>query len=414
MATIIRMPEIAANTTHARLEVWLVAEGQPVTTGQILAEIETEKAMVELVAESAGTLHRRLVPGGTDVNVGTPLAILTTAETTESEIAALLQTLDADAVTLDADAVTLAAPAPRQNQDGGSEALPDAKAPAPRLFSSPLARKRARERGVDLAEIDGHGPQGRITVRDVEAHVLAPTSPATVKSPTAIAFVDIPHTPMRRAIARRLIESKTTVPHYYLSASCRADALLDMRRQVNADETRHVSVTDLIIMAVAQAFLDVPEANVIWTDDAVRRFSTLDVAVAVSTDQGLVTPVLRDATALGLVELSGAVADLVDRARGGRLRQHEIEGGSFAITNLGMYGTESFSAIISPPHSGILAVGAARRAPVVDGGALVVGTVIEVTLSVDHRVIDGALSATWLAAFRRAVENPIPMLLRAG
>jgi pyruvate dehydrogenase E2 component (dihydrolipoamide acetyltransferase) len=228
---------------------------------------------------------------------------------------------------------------------------------------------------------------------------------------SAPGYTDVPHTGMRRAIARRLTESKSSVPHFYVVADCRVDALLELRKKVNETAARKISINDFVIKAVAKALVEVPEANVIWTDDASRRFDTVDLAVAVSTDGGLLTPVLRGVERLGLAAISEQVSELADRARSGRLKQHELEGGSFAISNLGMFGVDEFSAILNPPQSGILAVAAAKQRPVVENDSIVVGTVMTVTLSADHRVVDGALAATWLAAFVRLIENPLAVLI---
>jgi pyruvate dehydrogenase E2 component (dihydrolipoamide acetyltransferase) len=228
---------------------------------------------------------------------------------------------------------------------------------------------------------------------------------------SAPGYTDVPHTGMRRAIARRLTESKSSVPHFYVVADCRVDALLELRRKVNETAARKISINDFVIKAVAKALVEVPEANVIWTDDASRRFDTVDLAVAVSTEGGLLTPVLRGVERLGLAAISEQVSELADRARSGRLKQHELEGGSFAISNLGMFGVDEFSAILNPPQSGILAVAAAKQRPVVENDSIVVGTVMTVTLSADHRVVDGALAASWLAAFVRLIENPLSIVI---
>ncbi|MGA9103358.1 2-oxo acid dehydrogenase subunit E2, partial [Aeromicrobium sp.] len=304
---------------------------------------------------------------------------------------------------------------------------PEASASTPngRLFISPLVRRLTREQGIDPAELTGTGPGGRIVRRDLEAWLAsrsaepeaAPVSAtpapaataADVESPSG--FEDVPHTSMRRAIARRLTESKSTIPHFYLSADLRVGRLLELREEINSTQDVRVSVNDLLVKAIGTAFQRVPQANVIWTDKALRRFDTIDVAVAVTTDRGLLTPVVRDVASQSLAQLSATIADLVERARSGRLLQHELEGGSFSISNLGMYGTPEFSAILNPPQSGILAVGAARQAAVVDDGQILVAEVMSVTMSVDHRAVDGALAAQWLAAFTAVVENPVSMLI---
>jgi pyruvate dehydrogenase E2 component (dihydrolipoamide acetyltransferase) len=301
-------------------------------------------------------------------------------------------------------------------------------------------RRIANERGLDLSTVSGSGPGGRIVRRDVDAlpaesvaaQVAAqaaeqvapeqgrpeqaapePAVPPASGEPGAATsgYTDIPHTGMRRAIARRLTESKSTVPHFYLTADCRVDALLALRATVNDASPRKISVNDFVVKAVAAAFIDVPEANAIWTETATRRFTAVDLAIAVSTDGGLLTPVLRGVDSMTLSSVSAAIADLAERARAGRLKQQELDGGSFAISNLGMYGVDEFSAILNPPQSGILAVGAAKPRPVVEGSRVTVGTVMTVTLSADHRVVDGALAARWLAAFVTRIEHPLGILV---
>ena len=284
-------------------------------------------------------------------------------------------------------------------------------------------RRLARERGIDLDRIEGTGPNGRVVRRDLDALAAAPApaaAPAAAASAPAVqlapasasaAIEAVPLTGMRRAIARRLTESTSTVPHFYLVADCRVDRLLALRAEINAAGGPKISVNDLVLKAVAGAMREVPEANATWGETVIHRYASVDIAVAVAIDGGLVTPVVRDVDRLTVGGIAAAVADLAARAREGRLKQHELEGGTFSVSNLGMYGTAEFSAIINPPHSGILAVGAARSVPVVEDGALAVGTVMTVTLSADHRVVDGALAAQWLAAFQRRIESPLSMLV---
>jgi pyruvate dehydrogenase E2 component (dihydrolipoamide acetyltransferase) len=313
-----------------------------------------------------------------------------------------------------------------------------------RIFASPIVRKLAGEKDVDLATLAGTGPNGRIVRRDLEQFLAtrpaqapraptqptalsaAPATPTTVSAtpaPAAAAAPSastapvagtrlIPHTPMRRAIARRLTDSKATVPHFYLTTECVVDDLLTLRRQVNgASSLVKVSINDFVIMAVAAAFRDVPEANVTWSDEGLLAHENVDISIAVATEGGLVTPVLRDVDRLRLSEVARSAADLAQRARDRRLRQDEIEGGTFAISNLGMYGTLEFAAIINPPQSGILAVGAAKPAPVVVDGTVTAATVMRCSLSVDHRALDGALAARWLAAFTTGIEHPLNTLI---
>ncbi|WP_278102184.1 2-oxo acid dehydrogenase subunit E2 [Microbacterium proteolyticum] len=440
MAVVVRMPEIATGAAEAAIQSWLVEVGSPVRAGQAIVEIETEKAVVEYEAERAGILAGILLPAGDAAAVGVPIAVL--AEEGESVDAALAAAGGAPAPATATPSDTDVAAAPEEAAEApaapasaapvvAAAPAPPAPGPAPaaspageerRLFASPLVRRLAAERGIDLAEVPGSGPRGRIVRRDLDAWTPASAerhpepAPEAAESPAPAAagsaYEDVPHTGMRRAIARRLTESKVTVPHFYLQADCRVDALLALRTQINEGREQRISVNDLVVKAVAGALRDVPDANAIWTPDATRRFSAADIAVAVSVPGGLLTPVVREVDRLSIGELATTVRDLAGRAREGRLKQNELEGGSFAVSNLGMYGTTSFSAIINPPHAGILAVGAATRRPVVEeDGSLAVATVMSVTLSADHRVLDGALAAQWLAAFVARIENPLQILL---
>ncbi len=432
VATIIRLPEVMANATEAVIATWVAPEGSTVAVGDVLAEIETEKAVVEMNAEEAGVLAKYLEPAGALVQVGAPVALLLSAADEAYDLDALLGGDGAAAVpvaTSGSGPTTTADPGPTTGSDPTVPAAAVGSAPGgSRIFASPLARKLASDAGIAVDVLEGTGPGGRIVRRDVERYLAAApavgaapsdrTAPSGTPSPSAPAplaaagEVLVPHTPMRRAIARRLTESKGTVPHFYLVAECRVDALLALRAQANADGTRtKLSVNDFVLKSVAAAFRAVPEANVTWSDGGMRRFSGVDVAVAVATDGGLLTPVVRGVDRLTVSEVSATVADLAVRAREGRLRQDELEGGSTTVSNLGMYGTREFSAIINPPQATILAVGAAIDSPVVVDGALTVAKVMRCTLSVDHRAIDGALAARWLAAFQHAIENPVVALV---
>ncbi|MBJ7462446.1 MAG: 2-oxo acid dehydrogenase subunit E2 [Mycolicibacterium sp.] len=401
MPTVVRMPEVLANSGEAIIQTWLVSVGQEIAIGDPIAEIETEKAVVEYAAEVEGIIAQLVAEQGATIAVGEPIAVVTAPGET------------ADAVDISARDPESAAPV--------IEKIADIAEPAPqanghRLFATPLVRKIAREKGIDLTTVIGTGPAGRIVRRDLDR--LPAPEPVAVAAPAVTAeprqrdgFTDIPLTGMRTAIARRLTESKTTVPHFYVSADCRVDALLELRRNVNAAAPAKVSVNDFILKAVAAALVEVPEANSIWLGDSIRRFDGADIAVAVAVDGGLLTPVLRGVDRLPISSVAAQVADLAARARAGRIKQHELEGGSFSVSNLGMYGVEAFSAILNPPHSGILAVGGASQRPVVIDGELAVGTVISVTLSADHRAIDGAVAAQWMAAFTRRIENPLTILI---
>jgi len=405
MAHVVRMPAALAGVTEAAIQSWVAQPGQRVAVGDVLAEIETEKAVVEYAAEVAGTVGRLLVPAGETTEVGAPIAVLLDQGEGEEAIPAALAAAGASA-----------AASPTTPAGTEPEPVPAAPEVPPigggRLAASPIVRRLARERGIDLAGLTGTGPGGRIVRRDLEAVADAPpaSAPAAAASDGAVGSRE-ELTGMRRAIARRLTESKTTVPHFYVTAHCRVDRLLELRAQVNDAAERKVSVNDFVLKAVAGALVDVPAANAIWGGDHILRFTGVDLAVAVAVDGGLLTPVVRGLDRLTLVEVSAAVAELAERARAGRLQQRELEGGSFSVSNLGMYGVDEFSAILNPPQSGILAVAAAKQQPVVEDGQLAVGTVMTVTLSADHRVIDGAVAAEWMAAFVRRIENPVTALL---
>lgn len=425
MAHLLLMPSVLAGASEATLVAWTVQPGDSFAVGDNLADVETDKAVVELAAEVDGTIGRLLVDEGSRVTVGDPIAVLTSAGDTEADIDAALVGVAAGAAADVADpSPETAAPEPAAADVVASETIADAPTPptttagSTRVFMSPLVRRLAHDLGVDPATIPGTGPHGRIVRRDLEAWVAAqkasPAAPAhaAAAAPTAPgSFRTIEPTRMRRAIARRLTESTATVPHFYLRADLRAERLLDMREQVNGMSQTRVSINDLLVKAAAAAYQRVPEANVIWINDTIRVFDTVDVAVAVAIDGGLVTPVVRSVETLKLTQINATVRDLAERARGGRITQNELEGGALAISNLGMYGVQEFSAIINPPQSAILAVGASREAAVIDNGQIVAGQVISVTLSVDHRAMDGALAATWLAAFTDIVHNPVAMLL---
>lgn len=399
MPTVVRMPEVLANSGEAIIQTWLVSVGQQIAIGDPIAEIETEKAVVEYAAEVEGIIAQLVAEQGATIAVGEPIAVVAAPGETVDPVDIGARDPESAAPVLEK-LVQTVEPSPQSN--------------GRRLFATPLVRKIAREKGIDLTTVTGTGPAGRIVRRDLDrlpAPEPAAAPAAKAESPGSTGFTDIPLTGMRKAIARRLTESKTTVPHFYLSADCRVDALLELRRNVNAAAPAKVSVNDFVIKAVAAALLEVPEANAIWNTDSIRRFEHADIAVAVAVDGGLVTPVLRGVDRLPISAIAAQVADLAGRARDGRIKQQELEGGSFSVSNLGMFGVQEFSAILNPPHSGILAVSAATQQPVVVDGELAVGTVMTVTLSADHRVIDGAVAAQWMAAFVRRIENPLTILI---
>lgn len=468
MATVVRMPSVLAGATEATIANWLVQPGDTVAAGTPLAEIETEKALVEYAAEEAGVIGRLLLAVGHTGEIGDPIAVLISPNETDADIDAALgsppasatpasppanarpasppargPSIDTSASTTHTPPADLATKATHVTEPAAATSARAAVATtnghydvtagvSARIFASPLVRKIAGEKGVDLTALAGTGPHGRIVRRDLEQFLAArpaqaPASAAAPAQATPLSAASaapaapapapvtgtrlIPHTAMRRAIARRLTESKSTVPHFYLTTECVVDDLLALRRQVNEAASVKVSVNDFVIMAVAAAFRDVPEANVTWSDEGLLAHENVDISIAVATESGLVTPVLRGVDRLRLSEVARSAAGLAQRARDRRLRQDEIEGGTFAISNLGMYGTLEFAAIINPPQSGILAVGAAKPAPVVVDGAVTAASVMRCTLSVDHRAIDGALAARWLAAFTARLENPLAAII---
>jgi len=420
MAVEILMPALSPTMEDGTLAKWLIKEGDTVKSGQIIAEIETDKATMEFEAVDEGVIGKLLVAEGTSgVRVNTPIAVL--IEEGES----------AEAVP----APKAAAPAPV----GAAPVLAAVAASAPvapraegaRIFASPLARRIAAEKGLNLASLSGSGPHGRIVKADVEGAVAAPKpaaapAAAAVPAPAPVsaasvaklyegrAYTEVPLDGMRRVIAARLTEAKQTIPHFYLRREVRIDALLSFREELNRQlEKRGVklSVNDFIIKASALALQAVPAANAVWAGDRVLQMQASDVAVAVAIEGGLFTPVLQDADTKTLSQLSEQMKDLAKRARDRKLAPHEYQGGSFAISNLGMMGIDSFDAVINPPHGAILAVGAGVKKPVVlADGSIGVATMMSLTLSVDHRVIDGALGAELLAAIVSNLENPMAML----
>jgi pyruvate dehydrogenase E2 component (dihydrolipoamide acetyltransferase) len=419
MASVIRMPEVLAGATEAVLAKWMISEGQDVAVGDVLAEIETEKANVDYQAEEQGMLARVLIQPGQSVEVGTPIAVFSAAGETADDVDAALAAAGGSVTPAESAPEAVSAPAP------GAVATEAPAVTAPtsgRIYVSPLVRKRAREAGIDISRVTGTGPGGRIVKKDLEAFLATGGATEAVTevplqrtyTPSAVTgeagYTDRPHTGMRRAIARRLTESKTTVPHFYVTADCRVDKLLQARAEMNESTGVRISVNDWVMKAVAMALIEVPDANVIWTDDALRYFDRADIAVAVSVEGGLLTPVIRGVESMSLTQINAEVSRLAAKAREGKISQAEIEGGSFSVSNLGMYGTDSFQAILNPPQSGILAVGAAREAVLAKEGGLIAGTVMTVNLSADHRAVDGALAAQWMKAFRHFIENPLALL----
>ncbi|MEJ8476780.1 pyruvate dehydrogenase complex dihydrolipoamide acetyltransferase [Roseibium algae] len=432
----ITMPALSPTMEEGNLAKWLVKEGDTVSAGDVIAEIETDKATMEVEAVDEGTVGKIVIPEGTSgVKV--------------NELIAVLLEDGEDAGSISAEPTAAAAPvsAPETAAPVASTPATVPAGPVPmaadggRIFSSPLARRMAQQGGLDLKAISGTGPRGRIVKKDVEAALLsgagkvaAPVAQAP-KAAAALAsgpsseqvlklFEDgsydlVPHDGMRKTIAKRLTESKQTIPHFYVSVDCELDAMLALRAQLNAAAPKDkdgkpaykLSVNDMTIKALALALRDVPDANVSWTDDNMVKHKHADVGVAVSIPGGLITPIIRSAEMKPLSVISNEMKDMGARAKAKKLKPEEYQGGTTAVSNMGMMGVKDFSAVVNPPHATILAVGAGDKRPVVKDDALAIATVMTVTLSTDHRAVDGALGAELLAAFKGYIQNPMSMLV---
>jgi pyruvate dehydrogenase E2 component (dihydrolipoamide acetyltransferase) len=426
MAIEIKMPALSPTMTTGTLAKWLVGEGDRVNSGDVIAEIETDKATMEVESVDDGVMAKIFVDAGTEnVAVGAVIAVLAEDGETASDVAkAGLQepSSPVPVTSVAAEAKERAEPAPVTAAP--VKAVPASKCKSsdkPRIFASPLARRIAADRNIALEGITGSGPYGRILRRDVESAATAPiaqTTAALAGATPAGATQQgdsylVANSQMRKAIASRLQDSKQQAPHFYLTVDCVIDNLLEARKSLNAKaaEGIKISVNDMIIRAAAMALIAVPEANASWEGENTRLFRHADIAMAVAIDGGLITPIVWAAEQKGLAALSQVTTDLAARARDGKLAANEYTGGSFTISNLGMFGVREFAAVINPPHGGILAVGAGEQRPIVIDGNLAVATVMSVTLSADHRAVDGAVGARWLQAFKGFVENPVTMLL---
>jgi pyruvate dehydrogenase E2 component (dihydrolipoamide acetyltransferase) len=473
MSTQILMPALSPTMEEGKLAKWLVKEGQKVKPGDILAEIETDKATMEVECIDEGIVGQILIAAGTEkVRVNTPIAVLLGEGEKASPAPTSQPTSSSSPATL-SPATLSPAPHALGSQAPGSQAQTSTAQVAPptqpaataasqprpaagttsaaRLFASPLAKRLAKSANIDLAALTGSGPHGRIVQRDIDqairtgnaaplkpaaatAMAVSPSSATTSSATTSSAmapmaddkilalyekgsFETVPHDGMRKIIAQRLTQSKQTVPHFYLSLDCRLDVLLSARERMNkfapkdGPRAYKLSVNDFIIKALALALQQVPGANATWTEGGMLRHRHSDVGVAVAIEGGLFTPVIRHAELKTLGEISNEMKDLAERARRRRLAPHEYQGGTTSISNLGMFGIKSFDAVINPPHATILAVGAGEKRPVVTGDKLEVATLMSCTLSCDHRVVDGALGAELLNAFKSYIEDPVRMLV---
>ncbi len=405
----ILMPSIGASMSEGSIARWAKQEGDAVKKGEILLDIETDKALVEVESQHDGVLGKILVADGSHgVKVGTVIALLAVNGEVAGALAGALLAPQAPTAPVPI-CVPAALPAMVHAAAGGKE----------RIFASPLARRIAASMHMDLTKISGSGPNGRILKADVEsaARTVAPEAATKASVPAAAGaesamWEDIPHSNMRRVIAQRLCEAKQSIPHFYLTIDCCVDALMAVRRQLDGQATENKpSVNDFIVKAAALAMKSVPGVNASWGEQAIRRHRSVDISVAVATPGGLVTPIVCNADEKSLGRISAEIKALAARAKEGRLRPEEFQGGGFTISNLGMFGVREFSAIINPPQACILAVGACEPRAVVRDGALTVATQMTCTLSVDHRVVDGALGAEFLAAFRYFIEAPLSMML---
>ncbi len=428
MAINILMPALSPTMTEGKLAKWVKKEGDEIKSGDVIAEIETDKATMEVEAVDEGFLAKILVPEGTEgVAVNSVIGVIT-AEKGEK--------VDAPAA---APAPAAKADAPKEEQKAAAPApaTPAAAAPAEhgeRIFASPLARRIAKQSGIDLSTVKGSGPNGRIVKADVEgkpatapkaeaapAQAAAP-APAAPKAATPAPVITAPHkkipnSTMRKVIARRLAESKQNVPHFYLTVDIELDRLLALRAELNGKSPKDgpsafkLSVNDLVIKACGVALRRHPGVNASWTDEAIIQYDEVDISVAVAIPDGLITPIVKSADRLGLAGISNAMKDLASRAKAGKLKPEEFQGGGFSISNLGMYGIKDFCAIINPPQAAILAVGAGEKRAVVKGDEIKIATVMSVTLSTDHRVVDGALGAEFLQTLKALIEEPLGLML---
>jgi pyruvate dehydrogenase E2 component (dihydrolipoamide acetyltransferase) len=487
MATNILMPALSPTMTEGTLARWLKKEGDQVKAGDVIAEIETDKATMEVEAVDEGVLGRILVGDGTEgVKVNDPIAVLvepgesvpegngasapapqakapkdgggeTAQATAPGQSASEGPAIEAVAASGGKVAGAPEQPVSMPTPQGAGPSSGPAPQPAPkpnghagaggeRVFASPLARRMAQQAGIDLSRVQGSGPNGRIVKSDIEAAMArgpaqqqqpaqqapaaqapqpatapapqpaAPPPPKPAVAPPSAPHKAVPNSSIRKVIARRLSEAKQTIPHFYVSMDFEIDALLKLRADLNAKSPKEqgafkLSVNDLVIKAVATTLRRFPNVNAMWTDDAILQFDDVDVSVAVSTPTGLITPIIRKADTKGLSAISNEMKDLANRAKANKLKPEEFQGGGFSISNMGMYGVRDFSAIINPPQAGILAVAAGEKRPVVKDGALAIATVMSCTLSVDHRVIDGALAAEFMQALKGVVEDPLSLML---
>jgi pyruvate dehydrogenase E2 component (dihydrolipoamide acetyltransferase) len=408
MAEAIRMPKLGFDMAEGTLVRWMIDDGQPVAKGQVIAEIETDKATVEVDTQVDGVLHKHLIQAGTIVPIGTPIAIIA-VEGEEVDIDALVS---ADKQIETAPAVEEVQPDPAPAPIAAPKADLDPSLPQG-VRASPIARRIARERGLDLATIRGSGPGGRIVKRDVEGAVAAPIPATTYVAPAVGEESREPLSKLRTIIGKRMTQAKQEVPHFYITIDIDADPLMDLRRQFNAliPEDEKLSINDFIVKAAALNLQRFPSLNASLDGDQIVRHGNVNVGMAVAVDDGLLTVVIRDANLKPLRQIGSEAREMVARARAGRVRPDDIEGSTFTVSNMGMFDVDHFIAIINPPEAAILAVGSVRQDPVVVNGKIVIGQRMKVTLSADHRVTDGAEAARWLQAFAKLMQEPLQLVI---
>lgn len=417
----ITMPALSPTMTEGTLAKWLKSEGDSVESGDVIAEIETDKATMEVEAVDEGIIGKILVQSGTDnVPVNDVIAVLLEDGESADDIG------DVSAPTPKAPVIEEKTETAKPAQNTVAKTPQNVAQSGGRIFASPLAKRLAANAGIDLSTVKGSGPRGRIVKVDVENAKAAP-APSVAAAPTSTAYDDpdvktniygmaykeLPNNNIRKVVAKRLTESKQNVPHFYLTVECVLDSLLSARKDINdkANGAFKLSVNDFIIKAAAMALKAYPAANVSWTDDAIAQYFDADISVAVSTPTGLITPIVKAAQNKGLKDISGEMKDLAGRARENKLKPEEFQGGSFSISNLGMFGVKEFAAIVNPPQGCILAIGAGEQRPIVVNGQIEIKTVMNCTLSVDHRCVDGAVGAEYLQIFKKYIENPVSMLV---
>ena len=418
----ILMPALSPTMTEGNLVKWHKKEGDKLSAGDLIAEIETDKATMEVEAVDEGILGKILITEGTDnVKVNSTIALILEKGEDKSALDSYKPKTAAVAAAPEApkEEPAVSAPAPVAPT---MPAAPISSAPAPtmtsstgRIVASPLARRLATERNIDLRQVQGSGPRGRIVKHDIDTFTPGRASFGHVAPMHhGPLYQDKPVSNMRRVIAQRLTESKQTVPHFYLTLDCELDALMAARQSINSHFNVKVTVNDFVLKAVALALQDVPEANASWMGQTVRYYNTSDISVAVAIEDGLITPIVKMANLKSLLAISEEVKTLVQKAKEGKLKPEEFQGGSFSVSNLGMFGIKQFEAIINPPQACILAVGAGEQRPVVKNGQLTVATVMTCSLSVDHRVVDGSVGSRLLQAFKKYIENPALLLVQGA